>query len=181
MGIAKWTALPVLDLARLEAGPAEKQAFLDELRETAHDLGFFYVSGHGIDGDLIRQVLALARRFFELPEDDKLAIEMINSPHFRGYNRKGMEYTRGQRDWREQLDIGAERLALPRDADLPPWARLQGPNQWPAALPELKPYASALDHVIVGGKAVRIEIGSGGASQISTGEISGLVREFRGR
>jgi len=138
MGIAKWTALPVLDLARLEAGPAEKQAFLDELRETAHDLGFFYVSGHGIDGDLIRQVLALARRFFELPEDDKLAIEMINSPHFRGYNRKGMEYTRGQRDWREQLDIGAERLALPRDADLPPWARLQGPNQWPAALPELR-------------------------------------------
>jgi len=49
------------------------------------------------------------------------------------------------------------------------------------ALPELKPYASALDHVIVGGKAVRIEIGSGGASQISAGEVSSLVKEFRGR
>ena len=49
MGIAKRTALPVLDLARLDASPAEKQAFLSELRETAHDLGFFYLSGHGID------------------------------------------------------------------------------------------------------------------------------------
>jgi len=138
MEIAKWTALPVLDLARLAADSTEKQAFLAELRETAHDLGFFYVSGHGIDGDLIAQVLTLSRRFFELPEAEKLAIEMINSPHFRGYNRKGMEYTRGQRDWREQVDIGAERTALPWDAALPPWSRLQGPNQWPAALPELR-------------------------------------------
>ncbi|MCU0491232.1 MAG: hypothetical protein MUD01_06580, partial [Chloroflexaceae bacterium] len=135
---SKWTALPILDLARLEASPAEREAFLAELRETAYDLGFFYVTGHGVDPALTREVLSLARRFFALPEADKLAIEMVNSPHFRGYNRKGMEYTRGQRDWREQIDIGAERAALPRDAGLPPWARLQGPNQWPAALPELR-------------------------------------------
>jgi isopenicillin N synthase-like dioxygenase len=83
-------------------------------------------------------VLGLARRFFALPESDKLAIEMINSPHFRGYNRKGQEYTRGQRDWREQVDIGAERAPLALAASSPPWLRLQGPNQWPAALPELR-------------------------------------------
>src|SRR5689334_10626722 len=98
VGTTKLTALPVLDLVRLDAGPAEKQALLTELRATAHDIGFFYVSGHGINDGLIEQVRALARRFFALPESDKLAIEMINSPHFRGYNRKGMEYTRGQRD-----------------------------------------------------------------------------------
>lgn len=131
-------ALPILDIARLEAGPAEREAFLAELRETAHNIGFFYVVGHGVEPELIQQVLTYARRFFALPEADKLAIEMVNSPHFRGYNRKGMEYTRGQRDWREQVDIAAERPALPRDAGLPPWSRLQGPNQWPAALPELR-------------------------------------------
>jgi len=138
MGSPKWSALPVLDLSRLDAGPAEKAAFLADLRQTAHDLGFFYVSGHGIDDGLIRQVLTLTRRFFTLPEQDKLAIEMINSPHFRGYTRVGMEITRGQRDWREQIDIGAEREALPWTADAPPWQRLRGPNQWPAALPELR-------------------------------------------
>ncbi|CAN5707181.1 isopenicillin N synthase family oxygenase [soil metagenome] len=135
---AKWSALPVLDLARLQAGPAEKAAFLAELRQTAHHLGFFYITGHGIDDNLIRQVLTLSRRFFTLPEADKLAIEMVNSPHFRGYTRAGMEITRGARDWREQIDIGAERPALAREAGLPPWSRLQGPNQWPAALPDLQ-------------------------------------------
>ena len=138
MTVANWTALPVLDISRLEAGPAEKEKFLAELRRTTHDLGFFYLTGHGIDPGLIRWLLGLARRFFELPEADKLEIEMVNSPHFRGYNRVGMERTRGKADWREQIDIGAERTALGNDPHLPIWTRLQGPNQWPAALPELK-------------------------------------------
>jgi isopenicillin N synthase-like dioxygenase len=68
-----------------------------------------------------------------------LAIEMVNSPHFRGYNRAGWELTRGKKDWREQVDIGAERPALTIGPDSKPWARLQGPNQWPAALPDLRP------------------------------------------
>jgi isopenicillin N synthase-like dioxygenase len=138
MTLTAYKTLPVLDLARLEQGPAERAALLDELRRTAYDLGFFYVTGHGVDRQLVDEVLAVSRRFFALPEQDKLAIEMVNSPHFRGYNRKGMEYTRGQRDWREQVDFGAERPALPHDPSLPPWSRLQGPNQWPAALPELR-------------------------------------------
>jgi len=136
--VSTYTTLPVLDLTRLEAGPAERAAVLDELRRTAYDLGFFYVTGHGVDPALISEVLALSQRFFALPEADKLAIEMVNSPHFRGYNRKGAEHTRGQRDWREQVDIGAEREALPRTPHQAPWARLRGPNQWPAALPEFR-------------------------------------------
>ncbi len=138
MSMSKWSSLPILDLARLQAGPEEKNAFLHELRETAHDLGFFYVAGHGVDESLTRHMLTLARRFFDLPEQDKLAIEMVNSPHFRGYTRAGMERTRGQPDWREQIDIGAEKPALSPEQIVQPWWRLQGPNQWPAALPELR-------------------------------------------
>ena len=130
--------LPVLDLARLGRNADARQAFLAELRVTAYELGFFYLRGHGIDDALVAQVLQLSRQFFALPEQEKLTIEMINSPHFRGYNRKGMEVTRGQRDWREQIDIGAERQALSWNTGLPVWTRLQGPNQWPAALPELR-------------------------------------------
>ena len=81
----------------------------------------------------------LSRRFFALPERDKRAIEMVNSPHFRGYNRAGLEHTRGKPDWREQIDVGAEREALAVHPAAPAWRRLQGPNQWPDALPELKP------------------------------------------
>ena len=63
---------------------------------------------------------------------------MHKSPHFRGYNRAGFEYTRGTQDWREQVDFGAEREELSLAAGNPPWKRLIGPNQFPSALPELR-------------------------------------------
>lgn len=131
--------LPVLDLSAFDAGAEERSVFLRSLREAALGPGFFYLTGHGIGPALTRDVLKLSRQFFALPEPDKLAIEMIKSPHFRGYNRAGFEHTRGKPDWREQVDIGAEREALPVDRSAPAWLRLQGPNQWPAALPDLKP------------------------------------------
>ena len=138
-------SLPVLDFQSFvvgdaqRAGDAQRERFLGQLREAVNSFGFFYLTGHGIPDELTTNVLKLSRRFFELPEADKLSIEMVRSPHFRGYNRAGFEHTRGQPDWREQIDIGAEREALPLDRDAPPWRRLQGPNQWPWALPDLKP------------------------------------------
>jgi isopenicillin N synthase-like dioxygenase len=131
-------SLPTLDLLRFNSAASERSRFLEDLRKAARSVGFFYLVGHGIQDGLIQDVLKLSRRFFALPDQDKLAIEMVNSPHFRGYNRAGFEYTRGKPDWREQVDIGPERPALPLDREAPPWDRLQGPNQWPAAFPEFK-------------------------------------------
>ena len=133
------TALPILDLSLLDGTAIQRQGFLDDLRHAARDVGFFYLTGHGIDSELLQQVQASARQFFALPDSEKAAVGMINSPHFRGYNRAASEITRGQPDLREQFDLGAERAVLPIDENSPWWARLQGPNQWPAALPELKP------------------------------------------
>lgn len=133
------STLPVLDLSRFDGAPAERAAFLQEVRSAAFGPGFFYLVGHGVEDELIQEVLTASRRFFSLPEADKLAIEMVQSPHFRGYTRAGLEFTRGRPDWREQLDVGAEREALPFDRSAPAWRRLQGPNQWPDAFPALKP------------------------------------------
>ncbi|MCK8537871.1 isopenicillin N synthase family dioxygenase [Yersinia ruckeri] len=131
--------LPLLDLSQLKRGETERQAFLTRLRHASRDIGFFYLTGHGVNPELSRQIQLLSRRFFELPLADKLAVQMVHSPHFRGYNRTAAELTRGQPDWREQFDIGAERPPLKLLPKTPAWARLQGPNQWPPALPELKP------------------------------------------
>ncbi|MCY1266644.1 hypothetical protein D9M68_71650 [compost metagenome] len=133
------TSLPTLDLSLLDGTAAQRQGFLDDLRHAARDVGFFYLTGHGIDADLLKQVQSHARQFFALPASEKTAVGMINSPHFRGYNRAASEITRGKPDLREQFDLGAERDALTLDENSPYWARLQGPNQWPAALPALKP------------------------------------------
>jgi isopenicillin N synthase-like dioxygenase len=134
--------VPQLDLRGFDAGESQRAQFLAELRIAAHDVGFFYLVGHGVEPPLLRELLESAKRFFVLPEADKLAIEMIHSPHFRGYNRVASERTRGMPDWREQIDIGPERAVVPRAAGTPPWSRLRGPNQWPAALPQLRAVVS---------------------------------------
>jgi Isopenicillin N synthase and related dioxygenases len=132
-------SLPVVDLSRFRAGPGERAAFLDELRSAAHDVGFFYVSGHGVPPAVTREIEELARRFFALPLEQRLEIENVHSPQFRGYSRTGTEHTGGAADWREQIDVGLERPAVTPGPDDPDWVRLTGPNQWPSALPELRP------------------------------------------
>ncbi len=128
-------ALPILDISQLDAGADQAQAFRTQLREVTHDVGFFYLVGHGIPQQLIDEVLELSREFFALPEADKLAIENVHSPQFRGYTRTGKELTNGEVDWREQIDIGEERATVSKSEAY--W-RLEGPNLWPAALPELE-------------------------------------------
>lgn len=128
--VGRVTTLPVVDL---QAGPGSLR---QGLREAAHGVGFFYLIGHDVPAELAGRVLGAARRLFALPEADKDGVAMVRSPHFRGYTRLGGELTRGRVDWREQIDIGPERPAV-GGRGKPDYLWLQGPNQWPTALPEL--------------------------------------------
>lgn len=130
LSVRNITVLPVVDL-RASSGELRTS-----LREAAHEVGFFYLIGHQVPAALVDRVLAVARRLFELPQADKDAIAMVRSPHFRGYTGLGGELTRGEVDWREQIDIGPERPPVGGPGK-PDYLWLQGPNQWPAALPEL--------------------------------------------
>ncbi|MCP2169400.1 Isopenicillin N synthase [Goodfellowiella coeruleoviolacea] len=131
-------ALPLIDISKFRNPTADREAFLAELRHAAHEIGFFYVVGHGVPTHLMTGIVDVARRFFALPLAQRLEIENINSPQFRGYTRVGTEHTGGSPDRREQIDIGPERQALRVAAGEPAWLRLIGPNQWPSALPELR-------------------------------------------
>ncbi|MGN8026158.1 isopenicillin N synthase family dioxygenase [Microbacterium sp. 22242] len=127
--------LPILDLSQLDAGPEAAARFREQLRAATHDVGFFYLTGTGVTPELEARLHRAALDFFALPEQEKLSIENVKSPHFRGYTRIGGERTQGQVDWREQIDIGPEREAIDGG---PGYNRLIGPNLWPAAQPELR-------------------------------------------
>lgn len=77
------------------------------------------------------------RSFFQLPLEQKKEIDYIHSPAFRGYIGVGIETTAGRPDVREQVEIAAEKPEMQADA-WPPYYRLNGPNQWPEALPSLR-------------------------------------------
>ncbi|MET9959134.1 2-oxoglutarate and iron-dependent oxygenase domain-containing protein [Streptomyces sp. NPDC006326] len=131
-------SLPVIDLSQAD-DPALRPEFLKTLHAAARDTGFLHLTGHGITEAETARILELTRAFFALPEADRLAVSNLNSPHFRGYTRIGHELTGGASDWRDQLDVGAERPAPQLGPADPAYLWLEGPNQWPAALPQLRP------------------------------------------
>lgn len=144
------TALPVLDISSFAGAPDSVggRAFVDELRAVVHEIGFFYVVGHGVPDRLAADLHAAARRFFDLPDHERLAIENTCSPQFRGYTRFGHEHTNGRVDLRDQIDISRELPARWPGPGEPAWLRLRGPNLWPSAVPELRPLATAwMEHL----------------------------------
>jgi isopenicillin N synthase-like dioxygenase len=128
--------LPSIDLALLEGatGGAERE----RLRRVSHDVGAFLLRGHGVSVRATAELIALSRRFFALPQAERDAIDMLHSPYFRGYSAVGTERTLGQPDLREQLDVGPEEMPQRLAPGDPPYVRLQGPNLWPGAMPELR-------------------------------------------
>jgi len=130
--------LPILDIAKFNLSSEARAEVVADLRRILHEWGFFYLAGHNVPQELVDGLLNASKRFFALPEADKLEIEMIRSPGFRGYTRAGAELTGGQQDWREQVDFDREESALELAEGDPAWKRTIGPNQWPSAMPELK-------------------------------------------
>jgi isopenicillin N synthase-like dioxygenase len=134
-------SLPVLDISPFladESSPGA-QKVIKELLDICTTIGFVYIVGHGIPPAVDAAVLRHTREFFDLDDADRLAIVNTQSPYFRGYTRLGMERTAGAADWRDQIDIGPENPPSHPGPHDPIWLRLRGPNQWPPALPALRP------------------------------------------
>jgi isopenicillin N synthase-like dioxygenase len=139
-------ALPVIDMAPLfERGrTAERAAVARAIEAACRDTGFFYVTGHGVAGEIVERLEDASRRFFGLPPADKMQIEMASGGRaWRGYFPVGGELTSGKPDRKEGLYLGTE---LPPDHERvrAGWP-LHGPNLWPAQVPELR--SAALDYM----------------------------------
>jgi isopenicillin N synthase-like dioxygenase len=128
--------IPVIDLAPAETGAAGLAAVAAAIRRAATEVGFFYVSHHRIPAETIDSAFAAARRFFALPLERKLAVE-VDRRH-RGYIRMGgaKMYEGARPDLKESFVYGVD--LDENDPDVRAGKPLMGPNRWPAELPELK-------------------------------------------
>jgi len=134
--------IPVIDLSgAFSPSATDRNVVAAAIHRACRENGFFYVSNHRVPHALIDGQFAWAKRFFDLPLDEKLALDMKRSPTTAGYEPIG-----GQ--WLDSQDADAE--VAPPDlkesfycgmelADDHPWAarRLRGfgHNQWPTKLP----------------------------------------------
>ena len=76
-------SVPILDLA-LARDPETKPDFLSSLRDALLIVGFLYIKNIGIEDSLIQDVIAQGKAFFDLPQEEKLKIQMRNVPSFLG-------------------------------------------------------------------------------------------------
>lgn len=123
--------IPVIDVSPLEGrDEAAARRVADEIRRAAIDVGFFYVSNHGVGRDLVRATLMASKYFFALPEATRRTIQ-VNSAH-RGY----VPFAQTTQPGRKRPDLKESfNYAYPFSAaELDEFAgrALIGQNQWPA-------------------------------------------------
>jgi isopenicillin N synthase-like dioxygenase len=180
------SSLPVIDMAPLRI-PGDSAAKLEVARaiETAcRDSGFFYAAGHGIPAELLARLDAASRRFFALPESEKLDIRMARGGRaWRGYFPVGGELTSGKPDMKEGVYFGTE---LPEGhprvrAGVP----LHGANLFPTEVPELRgavldylDAATATAHALMEGLALSLKLDPGYFHRTYTANPTILFRLF---
>ena len=87
------TAIPIIDLSGGASGStADRARIAAQIRAACCEIGFFYVTNHGIDAGLLDAQFAATRQFFALPLDQKLSIHMKQSPSTAGYEPIGGQW-----------------------------------------------------------------------------------------
>jgi isopenicillin N synthase-like dioxygenase len=126
-----FSAVPVVDISALygadETAIAQTAA---ALKAAASEVGFLYVTGHGLNPALFDAMLAAAKAFFALPLERKMQVYIGNSRNHRGYVPEGEEvFASGTKDKKEAYDLARD---LPADdPDYLAGNPMLGPNQWP--------------------------------------------------
>jgi isopenicillin N synthase-like dioxygenase len=124
--------IPVIDIAPLLNGsPQQMRAVAEGLGRACRDVGFFYVSGHGVPQELVARVFAASAAFFAAPTQVREAAAFSGPGDNRGYIRLGGETLDPGKppDNKEAFNIGLE--LAPDDPELLARAPFRAANLWP--------------------------------------------------
>lgn len=131
--------IPVIDISPLlEGGAAGLAKVAAEVGEACRGIGFFCISGHGLDPALRQQVFRQSAQFFALPEAVKRQTLFSATTGNRGYVPMKGEALDPSRpaDLKEAFNIGLELAA--DDPEIIAGKRFRALNLWPD-LPEFRP------------------------------------------
>ena len=125
-------ASPLIDVAPLLEGRAEGEAAVAaQLGRACRDIGFFYITGHGIPATVLDAVFSQAHRFFAAPAAIKEAVHHTGAAGNRGYVPvEGEKLQPGTLpDLKECFNIGLE--LAPDDPELLAGKPFRHRNPWP--------------------------------------------------
>ena len=139
-------SLPLIDLAGFtKSSPDQRLKIAKQLVAACQEVGFVYITNHGVPKEALTEAFAVSEKFYNLPQEDKL-----KAPHppgwaiHRGYSWPGLEKVseaisgaddeetvsklRAVQDFKESYEVGSEN-------------NTDQPNVWPPddVLPEWRP------------------------------------------
>jgi len=104
--------IPIIDISCLRQAHRDAEAvaaMAGSLSDACRDHGFFYISGHGVDEELIATLEQFSHQFFQQEEVVKLQIAMDKGGRaWRGYFPVEGELTSGRPDLKEGMYFGSE-------------------------------------------------------------------------
>ncbi len=127
-------SLPTIDVSSFAAGAGdspERGRVAELIDGTCREIGFFLITGHGVDPEKKAAMLGKAAEFFALPIERKRAIAIEKSQAHRGYvgiSAETLDSAAGG-DLKETLDTGGEHG--PDHPEVRANVPLFGPNQFP--------------------------------------------------
>ncbi len=103
--------LALIDMGPLLEGTEQAGNVAVRIDTACRELGFFRITGHGIDPTLLARMDTAARRFFDEPEAAKQQVAMpLAGSAWRGWFPVRGEVTSGVPDRKEGLYVGIEHL-----------------------------------------------------------------------
>lgn len=135
--------VPVIDLSPFARGGTGRTQVVRAVAQACERIGFLVISGHGVPEQLIADIDAQSRHFFDLPMKTKLAMQPEHAfgRGYTPYGRKALSYTRGRESppdlretytavrvdgWSDDFKLRVGRPELFHD------------NVWPADMSEFK-------------------------------------------
>lgn len=130
-GATSFTSVPTVDISGLRSSErAQRERVATEIGRAASEVGFFYVSGTGVDDELFDRMLAVTKEYFALPVEEKMRSYIGLSRCHRGYVPVGEEGVEtGTPDLKEAFDTALD--LPPDDPDYVAGNPMLGPNTWP--------------------------------------------------
>src|SRR5437016_2920559 len=144
--------IPVIDYGPYFAGePGALDRVAAEVAHACQNIGFFYALNHGVADEVIERAFAASRRFHALPLERKLALKL--NDHNIGYlpinasvQGASTVHKATRPNQNESFFVSHDRG--PDHPDVIAGKPLRGRNQWPSALPELRPAMMAYFHAL---------------------------------
>lgn len=131
--------IPVLNLQDFLTGSRQrKQLFINGLGEALEHVGFFALTDHGVDAELIQSAYRAMEAFFLLPEAVKHRYTLPALKGQRGFTRFGQEHAKDSEfpDLKEFWHVGRE--------SQPGQVGNRPANLWPAEVPQFQPILAQL-------------------------------------